>query len=189
MKKLLLLFLFITFFVSCSNDWDKINSGIGKKNESKYHTFYWKAMMPNISDEEKVQYNENYDNINRGDIIVFNIDFDGSTRISRVIWLPDEKIKIEGWKVYLYNKSNDNYNLLEEKYIPNEIETKVNLKDSSIEYEIPSDSYFIMWDNRLYSTDSRNCFASCSFKWNSNYLNKKNIVWKVIKGNDNKVDE
>ena len=46
--------------------------------------------------------------------------------------------------------------------------------------ENSKDSYFVMWDNRNASTDSRACFSSCSFWWKSNFIVKKDIVWKVF---------
>ena len=81
----------------------------------------------------------------RGEIIVFKFPLDPSRSfVKRVIGVPGDTIEIENGRVIL------NGRLLEEPYLVNpgfgDLEQKV----------VPSDSYFVMGDNRSASDDSRN---------------------------------
>jgi hypothetical protein len=46
------------------------------------------------------------------------------------------------------------------------------------EFIIPEWKYFVMWDNRKHSWDSRICFSSCSWDYTP-FVDKKYIIWKV----------
>jgi hypothetical protein len=39
--------------------------------------------------------------------------------------------------------------------------------------------YFVMWDNRSFSTDSRCCFGLDCYVWASYEVPYANIIWKV----------
>jgi signal peptidase I len=71
--------------------------------------------------------------------------------IKRVIGLPGEKIEISNNKVIIFNKDNPNGFFLDESaYLGSDVKTAgdliLNLKD---------DEYFVMGDNRMFSSDSR----------------------------------
>ncbi len=120
----------------------------------------------------------------RGDVIVFrpHVSEEREYFIKRVIWLAWDKIKIKDGKVYLWNQDTKKYNELNEVYLSesNEDSTFVRGDSEEYEYTVPEDSYFVMGDNRLASTDSRTCFSSCLIEGKSNYIGKKDIIWKVF---------
>jgi signal peptidase I len=112
------------------------------------------SMYPNFHDKEfiltdKISYRRNLPT--RGDVIVFHAPppYD-SDFIKRIIGLPGETIMVKGGKVYI------NSNILEEPYIPPEYPTlqKTFLRDG-VPYPIPEGFYFVMGDNREFSSDSR----------------------------------
>lgn len=88
----------------------------------------------------------------RQDVIVFRYPKNRSQFfIKRVIGLPGEKVELKDGRVTIFNKENPNGFVLDEKaYLSEKVKTSgevsVNLKD---------DEYFMMGDNRMFSSDSR----------------------------------
>ncbi len=93
--------------------------------------------------EKYKQFTDDYD---RGDIVVVKLE--NRNIIKRVIGLPNETIKIKNSDVYI------NGELFEEPYLDDSVKT---YPDMTI--KIPSDSIFVMGDNREYSLDSRSIGA------------------------------
>ena len=123
--------------------------------------------------------------VNRWDVIVFkpHVSEDKEYFIKRVIWLPWDKIKIQSWKVFLFNEGKNEFVELKELYLSEENIWATFVWAGDEEwyiYSVPKWEYFVMWDNRNHSTDSRACFSSCSISWTSNYIKKDDIVWKVL---------
>lgn len=94
---------------------------------------------------------------NRGDILVFDSpqsSQDDPPLIKRVIGLPGEKVEMIGQQVYI------NGQRLNETYI-NEDCRPERCRDNT--WELGSDQYFVMGDNRNHSNDSR---AFGPISWN-----------------------
>ena len=122
--------------------------------------------------------------INRGDVIVFkpHVSADKEYFLKRIIGLPGDKIKIEDWEVYLKKAWYVNYEKLDEKYLNDENKwyTFVGGSKAAHNYNLWENQYFVMWDNRNHSTDSRECFSSCSIEWRSNFIWAEDITWHVF---------
>lgn len=118
----------------------------------------------------------------RGDVVVFNTHIDGKEYfIKRIIGLPGETLKIQSGSVFVKKVWGEEFIELDETYLSstNYKSTYVRGDDSENIYEIPENSYFVMWDNRNASTDSRSCFSSCEFWDKTNFIHKKDITGRV----------
>lgn len=108
------------------------------------------SMYPTLNEyHDKVileKYKQFTDDYDRGDIVVVKLE--NRNIIKRVIGLPNESIEIKNSDVYI------NGELLEEPYLDDSVKT---YPDMTI--KIPSDSIFVMGDNREYSSDSRSIGA------------------------------
>ncbi|WP_051823956.1 signal peptidase I [Clostridium sulfidigenes] len=108
------------------------------------------SMYPTLNEyHDKVileKYKQFTDNYDRGDIVVVKLE--NRNIIKRVIGLPNETIEIKNSDVYI------NGDLFEEPYLDDSIKT---YPDMTI--KIPSDSIFVMGDNRENSLDSRSIGA------------------------------
>lgn len=101
----------------------------------------------------------------RGDVVVFKYPKDPSQRyIKRIIALPGETIQIEDNKIKIFSKEGSQI-LDESSYLSSSLLVYGNGK-----WTLGDDEYFVMGDNRLYSSDSR--------KWG--VLPRKNIIGRVF---------
>ncbi len=104
----------------------------------------------------------------RQEVIVFKYPLEPSKKyIKRIIGLPGEKVEIKEGEIFI-TKNNETVKI-EEPYLSEEVmeEWKSN---ANFSIELDADDYFVMGDNRNYSSDSRS--------WGP--LPKKNIVGKVF---------
>jgi len=126
------------------------------------------SMVPNfhsgdylIIDEISYRFSEP----KRGEVIVFKYPENPSQKfIKRIIGVPGETVEVKDGQVLLYDKDN-NPQVLEETYLPSSNETYGNLKVS-----LGDDQYFVLGDNRPYSSDSRT--------WGT--LPRENIIGRVL---------
>lgn len=112
------------------------------------------SMEPTLHDKEQIlveKMSMNFDELQRGDIIVFNSPENPKILIvKRIIGVPGDRITIQNEAVYLNGQQ------LEESYIGNGIKTEAkNALEDGVETSVPYQSYIVLGDNRTNSTDSR----------------------------------
>lgn len=105
--------------------------------------------------------------LERWDIVVFVAEGRKTPFIKRIIWLPWETVKIVDGGVEICN--SDDCKVLDEPYIPSTTSTSVRCNSVYDDvYEVEW-GYFVLWDNRNHSTDSRCCFTIGCYE-DSNYI-------------------
>ena len=123
------------------------------------------SMIPTILEHSRIvafRLSYLFDEPLRYDVVVFPFpDDETQYYVKRIIGLPGEFIDIVDGKVYIDGSSE----ALDDHYLNN-----VPVGDGH--YEVPYGHYFMMGDNRNYSSDSR--------AWDHAYLKREKILGKVI---------
>ena len=113
------------------------------------------SMEPNFHDGQYLIIDEatyNFRKPLRGEVIVFRYPRDpGQFFIKRIIGLPSERVQIAKGRVRIFNSSNPSGMLLDETYLTPE--NRLTYPDE--EKTLTSSEYFLMGDNRDFSSDSR----------------------------------
>lgn len=155
-------FLFQPFFVQgASMEPNFENSEYLIVNELGYKETDIKIGSQNIFDVKP------FKEISRQTVIVFRYPKNPSQYfIKRVIGLPGEKLEIKDGKVIIYNSENPNGFVLDESaYLSNFVKTNGNGV-----YVLKNNEYFVMGDNRMFSSDSRS--------WGP--IQKSDVIGKVL---------
>lgn len=114
--------------------------------------------------------------LQRGDVIVFVPQGKDIPFIKRVIGLPGETVKIKEGIVSICDASNQ-CEVLDEPYLPEGLETETKCKVD--EFVVEEGGYFVMGDNRPYSTDSRCCFGYGCYEGATYLVTPKDMIGKV----------
>jgi len=121
-----------------------------------FKPFYVKgaSMEPNFHEKEYLIIDElsfRFREPARGEVIVFRFPDDPKEYfLKRVIGLPGETVKVQGGKVFIYNKDNANGFELKENYLPTDLNT-----EGDRTTKIGENQLFVLGDNRPNSFDSR----------------------------------
>ena len=126
------------------------------------------SMKPTLQTSEQIiveKLSMNFGEIESGDIVVFNSPEDPSSLIiKRVIGLPGDKINIRNGKVFV------NEEVIEEPYLEENTTTDGKRLLPTQTIKVPYEQYFVLGDNRVNSTDSRD-FGT---------INEDEIVGKAV---------
>jgi len=145
-------------------------------------TVIWQSMEPTFHEKDFLivdKLSVKFDQIQRWDIIIFMPPWIDVPYIKRVIWLPWETVKIKDWKIYICQNSLswENCFVLQEPYLATWQITK---PSCWIDEFFVTWWYFVLWDNRNHSTDSRCCFGAGCYSWAMYVVPKENIIWRPI---------
>lgn len=151
--------------------------------ESMYSSYYDKEiiLVDRFSTLQIGEYKSQ--KVIRWDVVVFKPGVDEVKEffIKRVIWMPWDTIRIENWHVFLKKASDPDFVKLDEQYLDEKSYWKTLSQNKVDTYIVPDDKYFVMWDNRNHSSDSRSCFSfSCENTNRDNFIAKEFVVWKVL---------
>jgi signal peptidase I len=109
------------------------------------------SMMPTLDDQERIFINKfvyrfHFENINRGDTVVFWFPGDPTkSYIKRVIGVPGDRLEVNNGTVVVNGRA------LVEDYVPSEFRDQNSLPVQTV----PADEYFVLGDHRSSSNDSR----------------------------------
>ncbi len=114
-----------------------------------------KSMEPNFYDGDYLIVDEvtyKFEEPKRGDVVIFRYPRDPKEFfIKRIVGLPGETVEIRDNKIIIYNGENQGGMMVDEDvYLPSNTATNGNFF-----VELKNDEYYVLGDNRSYSSDSR----------------------------------
>jgi signal peptidase I len=132
------------------------------------------SMSPNLHTDDRLwvdRVSYYFHEARRGDVVVLKYPKDETLNfVKRVIGLPGETVIIKDGRVSIKNAENPEGFILSETYLSPENLTYVVSGMENAVYKVPSDSYFVLGDNRRASSDSR--------EWG--FLSKSEIVGRAV---------
>jgi len=121
----------------------------------------------------------------RWDVVVItpHVDKTREYYIKRIIWMPGDTLKIDGGNVYIKTQSSENFVQLEETYLSLSNSGRTYLSEAIRESQflLWEGQYWVMWDNRQNSSDSRTCFKDCYWKDTSaHFIKRSDIIGRAL---------
>ena len=137
------------------------------------------SMHPSFEEKDIIvvdKVTKRFSDFERWDVIVFIPKWQNTPYIKRIIWLPWEIVKIKDDSVSICSWNNS-CSVLSENYTVPDVKTIA--KCWKNEFPISNSWYFVMGDNRWFSTDSSCCFWLNCYKWANYEVTDEDIIWRV----------
>ncbi len=146
------------------------------------YTVVWASMAPTFSENDFIVVDKitpRFGNLKRGDIIVFVPPGKTIPYIKRVIGLPGETVKLIDNAVLICDGWTPEHcvTLNETGYLDSSVKTEPRCGEDT--FIVGTWGYFVMGDNRWFSTDSRCCFGLDCYPWSRYDVPFNNIIGKV----------
>ncbi len=146
------------------------------------YTVVWASMSPTFEENDFIivdKITPRFSELNRWDVIVFVPPGKIIPYIKRIIGLPGETVKIkhDGVEICKTENNIEQCNTLDESYLTWWVRTE--WRCGIDEFKIDAWGFFVMWDNRWFSTDSRCCFGLDCYEWSSYEVPFDHIIGKV----------
>ena len=121
----------------------------------------------------------------RGDVVVIkpHVDKTREHYIKRVIGMPGEIIRFESGSVSLQVADGTEFVTIYEPYLSASNSGHTYLPDyiEGNQFLIPTDTYWVMGDNRQNSADSRQCFQNCfGVGTSAHFIKRSNVVGRIL---------
>lgn len=144
------------------------------------YTVVGASMFPTFQESDFIVVDKitpRFGQLQRWDVIVFVPPGKTIPYIKRIIWLPGETVKLQNNNVIICGTDQNCTTLAENTYLSGDVRTEARCGVS--QFVIDTGWYFVMGDNREFSTDSRCCFGLDCYQWSSYEVPFNNIVGKV----------
>ncbi len=144
------------------------------------YTVIWASMAPTFHENDFIivdKISKRFDVLSRWDVIVFVPEWKTTPYIKRIIWLPGEMVKIQDWLIFICDISWNNCEQLMEQYLPEDLQTKTRCGKTEFQIE---NGYFVLWDNRWFSTDSLCCFGLGCYDGANYEVGNQDIIGRVL---------
>ncbi len=144
------------------------------------YTVVGSSMAPTFQENDFIivdKVSQRFDTLTRWDVIVFVPEGKTIPYIKRIVWLPGETVKIQWGEVLICDTVTDECEQLDEVYLPEDFTTKT--RCGITEFEVKN-GFFVLWDNRWFSTDSLCCFGLGCYDGATYEVTDKDIIWKVL---------
>jgi len=144
------------------------------------YTVVGESMSPTFEENDFIVVDKitpRFGKLQRGDVIVFVPPGKTVPYIKRIIGLPGETVKIHDSKVQICSwAAAQSCFQLDQSYLASTVwtDTRCGISDFSV-----MSGYFVMGDNRSFSTDSRCCFGLDCYNGASYEVPFANIIGKV----------
>lgn len=138
------------------------------------------SMYPTIHDKDFIlvdKISHRFSDYKRGDIIVFVPPWKTDPYVKRIIGLSGETVTIKDNTVKICKTDTNDCQLLDQGYLPIESITKADCGKDTFKI---TDGFFVMGDNRWWSTDSRCCFGLQCFEHTNYQVPNNYIIGKVF---------
>jgi signal peptidase I len=141
----------------------------------------WSSMYPLINDNTIVKINPYFTKVDYGDVVLIQVN--DVMYIKRLIAKAGDTLRFSKGKVFIKKSGNADFIEQEEPYLSGSNLNSTFLPEYITQdtFLIPENSYWVMWDNRQNSSDSRTCFRICSWESESTYfLNASQILGIMV---------